>query len=162
MNILIVVESFFGNTREIAQVISSSLTELGHAVTLQEISDAPLTIADDIDVLVVGAPTHNRGMSTPQSRLKASEGQHSEEEQGVREWLTSLTFAGTPAIAAFDTVTSRSWINGSAAKKIAKVLSAHARGNKIAIKSFIVRSAAGPLAPTQTMEAQSWASSLVQ
>lgn len=159
MNILIVAESYFGNTRLLADSMATSLSEAGHTPTVVEVNDAPTTIPEDVDVLIVGGPTHNRGMSTVRSRAQASGGKDPD-RIGVREWLSTLSVPGEPTIAAYDTVTSTSWINGSAAKQMAKTLATHAKGRRMAIKSFVVRSKEGPLDPAQTVEAQSWASSL--
>lgn len=161
MNILIVAESYFGNTRLLADSMASSLQAQGHTTTIVEVNDAPTTIPEDVDVLVVGGPTHNRGMSTPKSRGLASGGKDPD-RIGVREWLAKLSVPGDPRIAAYDTVTSTSWINGSAAKQMAKTLAAHAKGKSMAIKSFVVRSKEGPLDPAQIVEAESWANSLTR
>lgn len=161
MNILIVAESYFGNTRLLADSMASSLQAEGHTTTIVEVNDAPSTIPEAIDVLIVGGPTHNRGMSTPTSRGMASGGKDPD-RIGVREWLAGLTISGEPRIAAFDTVTSTSWINGSAAKHMAKHLAKHATGKHMAIKSFVVRTKEGPLDPAQIVEAESWATSLAR
>lgn len=161
MNVMIVAESYFGNTRLLADSMASTLTEHGHTANIIEVNDAPTAVPADVDVLIVGGPTHNRGMSTPKSRATASGGKDAE-RIGVREWLQQLNLAGEPAIAAYDTVTSTSWINGSAAKQMAKTLAGLAKGKHMAIKSFVVRSKEGPLDPAQIVEAQSWVMSLTR
>lgn len=161
MNILIVAESYFGNTRLLADSMAHTLQAHGHTATIVEVNDAPTTIPEDVDVLIVGGPTHNPGMTSPTSRARASGGKDPD-RIGIREWLTRLNIPGEPAIAAYDTVTSTSWINGSAAKQMTKTLASHAKGKRMAIKSFVVRSKEGPLDPAQIVEAQSWVTSLTR
>lgn len=162
MNVLIVAESFFGNTRTLAVALKESFEQMGHSANVVEVNEAPTTIDEDVDVLVVGGPTHNRGMSTPRTRALASDGKQSPNAIGVREWLDALQVPGHPIIAAYDTVTSTSWINGSAAKQMARQLASHAKGRTMPVKSFVVRSKEGPLDQAQIIEAQSWAASLVR
>lgn len=162
MNVLIVAESFFGNTRLLAESISTILQGNGHSTTIVEVNDAPTVIPEDVDLLIVGGPTHNRSMSTPRTRAMASQGKLDESVIGIREWLDQLQVPGNPKIAAYDTVTSTSWINGSSAKAAARVLTSHAHGKVVPIKSFVVRSKEGPLDRAQIVEAESWANSLVK
>ena len=56
MNILIVFDSFFGNTAEIAQAIAASLGQR-HQVTVVRVEEASLEQLHYLDVLFVGSPT---------------------------------------------------------------------------------------------------------
>jgi flavodoxin len=76
MRALIVYESMFGNTRQIAEAVAEGL-RAGHdaapvEVGLVEVGEAPATVAD-VDLLVVGGPTHALGMSRPETRQSATE-----------------------------------------------------------------------------------------
>jgi hypothetical protein len=111
MRALVVYESMYGNTKEVATAVADGLSTR-MSVQLTEVGVAPTLIADDIALLVVGAPTHGHGMSKDASRKSAAEHTSIDEppvisrDVGLREWLESLESAGTPvhvAAAAFDT-----------------------------------------------------------
>jgi hypothetical protein len=131
MRVLIVYESMYGNTREIADAIATGF-ELAADVTIQPVGAVEHMKLDDIDLLVVGAPTHAHGMSRPSTRKAAAETAFAPEStltlepesrgNGVREWLESLP-AHAGKAAAFDTrLKGPAWMTGSAAKSIARGL----------------------------------------
>lgn len=106
MRALIVVESYFGNTRHVAEAIAEGL-RARHEAAVVDVLEAPAAVPDEIDLLVVGGPTHAHGMSTPDSRRSATQRRESTvhtSRTGIREWLAAL--APPPpgmAAAAFDT-----------------------------------------------------------
>ncbi|HWO93452.1 MAG TPA: flavodoxin domain-containing protein, partial [Dehalococcoidia bacterium] len=127
MKALVVFESMFGNNQRIAEAIAQGLSE-HMAVEVLEVGTAPTSLADDVALLVVGAPTHMLGMSQPSSRKRAA-GQSDRPVVssgiGVREWLESLNVPPrSTAGAAFDTRLSTRWLRPfpSAAGKIDKGL----------------------------------------
>ena len=71
MRALVVVESMFGNTKEIGAAATDRLGETT-AVDLNEVNDAPLELGVDVRMLVVGGPTHAFGMSRPATRHDAT------------------------------------------------------------------------------------------
>jgi hypothetical protein len=84
-----------------------------------EVGAAPAVIGDDVELLVVGGPTHAFGLSRPGTRRSAA--QQAEDELvstgiGLREWLGTLP-KGSPdvAVAAFDTRISKPRLPGAAA-----------------------------------------------
>ena len=88
MKALVVYESWFGNTRLLAETIAAALPGEAAAVSV----DDPPPPLGDLDLLVVGAPTHVHGLSSAMSRRSAIE-QGSEAEGpgiGVRVWLRQL------------------------------------------------------------------------
>ena len=103
----VVYESMFGNTAMAAAAIAESLERCGVAVSLEEVGKASEVIHEDLDLLVVGAPTHAFGLSRPGTRADAvRQGASSEHSgPGVREWLTRLHAGRAPhtSVAAFDT-----------------------------------------------------------
>lgn len=120
MRALVVYESMYGNTEEIAQAVRNGL--LGSvAAELVEVSDAPGALPDDVDLLVVGGPTHGFGMSRPgtrdTARKQAGESLVSR-GRGIREWLTELPPARRDVLSAtFDTRFDKPrWLTGSAAR----------------------------------------------
>ena len=122
MHALVVYESMFGNTKEIATAIAAGLS--AHMpVEVAEVGTAPTVIGEDVSLLVVGAPTHAHGMSQPDSRRSAAERAEPEHEIvstgiGIREWLGSLgSGASHVPVAAFDTrLKGPGLLWGSAAK----------------------------------------------
>src|SRR4051794_36062744 len=105
-NVLIVYESMFGGTRRVAEAIADGLAPSGHC-TVVEVSHAPTVIGHEVDLLVIGAPTHAFGLSTPDTRREAQAETTDpviSRELGIREWLDALVVL-TPRTrtAAFDT-----------------------------------------------------------
>ena len=66
MRALVVYESMYGNTKEIAAAVADGLSTR-MPVQLTEVGAAPTLLADDIGLLVVGGPTHAHGMSKAES-----------------------------------------------------------------------------------------------
>lgn len=125
MRALVVYESMYGNTRDVALAIAEGI-RTNMAVEAIEVGAAPAELDADVALLVVGAPTHIHGMSTPKSRTNAAEragGPVLSSGQGMREWLSSLHLDRDVAAAAFDTRTSGPMIfTGSAAKTATQLL----------------------------------------
>lgn len=152
---LVIVESHFGNTRTIAQAVAAGLTDAGVRASVLDAARAGALPAD-LDLLVVGAPTHNRGLPTAGSRAAARKrGATTAGGGGVREWLATATIPVRTRVAAFDTVTARNWLSGSAARAVAKMLRRAGR-EKPAVKSFVVGSSRGPLADGEEAAARAW------
>jgi len=148
MTALVIYESMFGNTQTMAQAVVGGLAE--HMdVEVHEVATAPVTISDEVDLLVVGAPTHAFGMSRPSTRHDAA--RQSDRSLvstgiGIREWLDQL-IAPRSAIAAatFDTRVNRPRLPGSAAVSAQRRL--HRLGFRIVApaQSFRVHGTPGPL-----------------
>ena len=91
MNVLIVTESCFGNTRIVAEAIATGLRSGGAAVTAVTVVDAATAPSlDGVDLLLVGAPTHSMGLPSPATRGQAQAKGGRPPAAGVGEWLTSL------------------------------------------------------------------------
>jgi len=141
MRALVVVESWFGNTAQIAEAIADGLREAGAEVEVTTAASAPHEPLADL--IVVAAPTHNLGLPTPASRDKAIEGGGTGETTGVREWLEQA-LPSAARLTTVDTAVAGAF-SGSAAKaaqKLARRKGWHAdRG-----PSFVVSGTKGPLA----------------
>jgi Flavodoxin len=157
---LVVFESMFGNTQIIAKAVADGLSSR-MSVDLVEVGDAPTVIGDDVELLVVGGPTHAFGMSRPGTRQGAAK----QAEQGVvsagiglREWLAGVQGGTrTTAAAAFDTRFKKpSFLVGSAARRAEKLL--RKLGFRVAIpaESFFVAGAPGPLLDGEPDRARGW------
>ena len=162
MRALILVESYFGNTRAVADAVAEGLSPMVSADVV-EIPDAPETIESTVDLLVVGGPTHALGMSRPATRQDAVRQAElsSSPTVGVREWLSAAR--GVPAYAAaFDTRIDKGWVPGSAAKGIAKAL--RGLGGTLVVKaeSFKVTGTPGPLADGELDRARAWGAQLAE
>jgi hypothetical protein len=107
-------------------------------------------VADDIDLLVVGGPTHAHGMTTPETResaAKRAERGVVSMGSGIREWLSQLPEA-TPEKAAvsFDTsLKGPSLLWGSAAKAAEGELRSHRFRILRRATSFHVNGPFGPV-----------------
>ena len=154
---LIVVESYFGNTRAIAEAVAAGLIEGGVDAQVVDVSQAPSALPADLDLLVLGAPTHNRGLPTATSRAKACEQAGSgEASHGIGGWLETTAIPASTGAVAFDTVISKGWLSGSAAKAIAKALQRQQGRRTALVRSFVVAASKGPLAAGQESDARSW------
>jgi hypothetical protein len=158
MSALIVVESYFGNTRRIAEVIGEVLRTEGLLPQIVDVRDAPIRLPEPLDLLVVGAPTHDLGMSTPESRQAACARQgRPAPAVGVREWIDQLEKPVTPPwVAVYDTRFGYPWLSGSAAAQASVRLSG--KGFRVfpARASFRVQDITGPLNPGAEEDARRW------
>ena len=159
MKALVVYESWFGNTRLLAEAIAAALPGEAAAVSV----DDPPPPLGDLDLLVVGAPTHVHGLSSAMSRRSAIE-QGSEAEGpgiGVRGWLRQLPEGRHPRAAAFDTRIEKPVILvGSAARGIAKRFRRHGLELAVEPESFSVLDTEGPLKEGELERAAEWARAL--
>ncbi len=113
MRSVVVYESMYGNTRQLAEAIVHGINEVSPDARLLHVAAADAAAIDDADLVVVGGPTHVFGMTRPKTRAQAvrdaaadSDRLHVEpaavDAQGVREWLDSVPLEGY-RVAAFDT-----------------------------------------------------------
>ena len=159
MKAMVVYESMFGNTEQVAQAITAGLLAHGD-VDLVEVTKAPPEITEPVDLIVVGGPTHAFSMTRSFTREDAFKqgASHGSKAVGVREWLGQLRRGQhSELVATFDTrVEKVRHLPGSAAKGAAKV--AHRLGFKAAAKpeSFYVQDVTGPLLAGELDRAQAW------
>lgn len=177
MNVVIVYESLFGNTRLVAEAIASGAKEADPVATVRAytVSELEPEEALDADVVIVGGPTHLLGMSRSSSRRRAFElaGKQASTEAGVttepgapgpgvREWLKTLPMARPRrSAAAFDTRLP-SPLAGGAARGIARRLLRH--GYQLAAKpeGFVVEGTQGPLRDGDLDRARAWGAEVVR
>lgn len=157
MRSLVVYESWFGNTRRVAEEVAAALAREGDVEVVSV--DEPLPSLEDVDLLVVGAPTHVHGLSGRRSREAAVEQSgHGESGTGVREWIDTLPSGeGGPRAAVFDTRANKpALLVGSAARGIAKRL--RQRGYALAVEpqSFFVEGTPGPLEEGELERSSEW------
>ena len=102
---LVIYESMYGNTEQIARAIGDGLAERMQ-VDVVEVGVAPTRLAADVGLVIVGGPTHAFSMSRPGTRASAAKETESALVSGgigVREWLEGLETSESPVAAAYDT-----------------------------------------------------------
>jgi len=167
MRALIVYESMYGNTRLVAEAI-------GRGLSPAEVILVPTTQAADIDLsqidlLVVGGPTHVHGMSRPSTRQGAIDAAVTPQRtlhlqadaggNGVREWLGSLGQISCRA-AAFDTRQEGPiLLTGHAAKGISTTLQEAGANLVVDPTSFLVTRRIA-LVAGELRRAQAWGTML--
>jgi flavodoxin len=160
MRALVVFESMFGDTETIARAVADGLSG-AMRVDIEDVATAPRVDAD-VDLLVVGGPTHAFGMSRPNTRNDAVRqgGSPAAATIGVREWLDEQQPTSTARAAAFDTRIKKWFIPGSAAHSAGDVL--RRRGFRLVAppESFRVTGTTGPLAAGEEDRARQWGLSL--
>ena len=165
MRALVVYESMFGNTQVIAKAIAEGLKS-GMRVDLVEVGVAPASIGEDVDLVVLGGPTHAFGLSREKTRQSAAA--QAEEDLvskgiGLREWLADLEGgAAEIGAATFDTRINRPRVPGSAARGAEKRL--RRLGFRIAAsaESFYVDGTTGPLVDGEAERARRWGEALAR
>ena len=173
MRALVVYKSMYGNTKEIATAVADGLSTR-MPVQLTEVGAAPAVLADDIGLLVVGAPTHAHGMSNAKSRTSAADRVTDGEPPvvshgvGLREWLAGLEHASPAHVAAatFDTrIKGPRLLWGSAAKSAEPHLKAAGARVIAPAESFLIAGARGPkydaLVEGEVERAHRWGEQLV-
>ncbi len=142
MNTLIIYDSTFGNTAQLAQVMAGKLGEHGTVRTALA-GEAELAELQGIDLLIVGSPTQRHGTSPAMKALLES--------------LPRRTLRGAGA-AAFDTRYHMSaWKSGSAAHRIASKLKRTGASLLVEPESFFVAEREGPLEAGELERAARWA-----
>ena len=159
---LVVFESMFGNTAAIAEAIAAGLTT-AMETTITDVPSATSEL-DDVDLLVVGAPTHAFGLSRPQTRDDAGRrGAQAEaaRSRGVREWIGTIDrrSLNPTTVATFDTRVCHPRLPGSAARAARRRL--RRLGASVAPPaSFWVTGTPGPLAAGELDRARQWGEEL--
>jgi hypothetical protein len=106
MSTLIVYESMYGNTRQLAESIAGAIRG-ARVLPVWSADQAAVSAAAHV---IIGAPTHVFGMSRLTTRREARETARRKaltfeaktDELGVREWLAQMDLTGK-LVAAFDT-----------------------------------------------------------
>lgn len=141
MNTLIIYDSTFGNTAQLAQVMAGKLGEHGTVRTALA-GEAELAELQGIDLLLVGGPTQRHGTSPAMKALL--------------ERLPRRTLRGSGA-AAFDTrYHMDAWKSGSAAHRIAGRLKRTGASLLVEPESFFVAEREGPLEAGELERAARW------
>lgn len=158
MRAVVVFESMFGNTETVARAIAEGMAS-ALDVEVIEAAEAP-ALLDDVDLLVVGGPTHAFGMSRPNTRQDARQrarGHVVSQGIGIREWLAELHPVARPiAAAAFDTRIDKPRVPGSAARGAERRLRRLGFAMAAPARTFFVSDVAGPLMDGELERARGW------
>ncbi|HUY52813.1 MAG TPA: flavodoxin [Streptosporangiaceae bacterium] len=177
MRVVIVYESLFGNTHEIAEAIRDGIREAqpDSRVACVRATEADRDAALGADLLVVGGPTHAHSLSSAITRkmgLRAEERApanvpgHGVEQgaagPGLREWFHGLPKAAAGSLcAAFDT-RGDVRLAGGAANTIARRLRHHGYQLVAEPTGFIVEDVEGPLRDGEQERARAWGAGLLR
>ncbi|GJF03011.1 MULTISPECIES: flavodoxin [Pseudonocardia] len=155
MRALVVHESVFDNTRDIARAVADGLS-IHLPVTVCDVTRVPRTVPADVGVLVVGGPTHVFGMTRPDSRRDAAT-QAADDPDRIGIRLADLDRPQrVVSAAAFDTRVRHPRLPGSAAHR------ALARLRRLGFllldepTSFWVAGTPGPLLDGEVHRAYRW------
>ena len=161
---LIVVESMFGNTREVADAIADGVRSAAGEVVVVDVTRAPSAVPEGVELLIVGGPTHAFSMTRPATREDALQQAHSPDEAkaaiGIREWIDAAAPDPALRVLTFDTRVKKAFIPGSAAKSAAKALAHHGFEHAERGETFWVEDTPGPLKPGEAERAREWGRSL--
>jgi hypothetical protein len=155
----------FGNTERVARAVALGLAEHIHVDLVR--AGPGVTLADDVDLVVIGGPTHAFGLSRPSTRVSAGQQGASGSAaagSGLREWLETLPppTASWPATATFDTRVRKPGVPGSAARSAARRLRHAGLPVVVPPMSFWVRGTGGPLLPGEEGRARTWGRELAR
>ncbi|MDO8308714.1 MAG: flavodoxin [Actinomycetota bacterium] len=157
MSTLVVYESMFGNTDAVAHAVAAGL---GGAPCVN-VATKP-SVGPEVDLLVVGGPTHAFSMSRASTRADAhrqSGKPDDPDEPGIREWIGGLGSISA-GFAAFDTRVSKPRVPGSAAKKAAKALKGAGGRQAAEPMTFWVDGTPGPIHDGELDRAREWGATL--
>ena len=165
MRALVVYESMFGHTEQIARAVATGLSVHGDT-DVREVEGLVGHVGAGYDLIVVGGPTHAFSMSRDSTRADAIERGATQGSQllGIREWLEHLGRHPQEAmVATFDTRVQRvRRLPGSAAKAAAKRLRALGFEAAAAPESFYVLDVDGPLGDGELDRARAWGTTVAR
>jgi len=146
MKALIVYDSMYGNTEQIAKSIGGAITGDVMVLRAGEVNPSEL---ESIDLLIVGSPTQG-GRPTP----------------AIQDFLTKVSEPAIKGInvAAFDTRFSTRWVGifGYAAGRIAGSLKKNGAILIASPEAFFVKGKEGPLKEGELERAASWAKEILE
>lgn len=162
MTTLVVYETMYGRTRDVAQAVADGCGT-GGDVRLVEVGELAAAgaegLPDDVTLLVVGGPTHAFSMTRPGTRGDAGKYGRTISQTGVREWLAGLTLPAGLPVAAFCTKLD-SPLSGSAARGIAQRLRKAGGRLVVPAKDFYVKGTQPVLLAGEAERARAWGAAL--
>jgi len=169
MKTVVVYESMYGNTHQVAECIGEAARARGEAVVVP-VAGASAEVLEGADVLIVGGPTHVHGMASAMSRKGAMLDAPKKHLQldpdadglGLREWFEQLASAPSRHAVAFDTrYDGPVGFTGRASKSISKRLRQHGFSMLAEPESFLVDKG-NHLVDGETDRARRWATEVLE
>jgi menaquinone-dependent protoporphyrinogen IX oxidase len=164
MNITVIYESLYGNTKAIAEAIAAGLQDGGNVTLCSTLEEIDISAAD---LVVIGGPTHAHGMSRASSRQvddkRAKPLPGTDTGLGIREVIDTFAPGEGRSVATFDTRFDKpAWLTGSAAAVAGKKLKK--RGYRMIAnpESFMIDGGEGPLATGELDRARMWGKELTE
>lgn len=174
---LVLYESLFGNTSAIAAAIADGVRQArpGAEVDVRQVDDSG-PLPGDVDLVVVGAPTHFWGLTRPVTRAMERQYERravprvhaggatrrrADATIGMRSGIAALPAGGGRAAAAFDTRMTGP-LTGGAGREIARRIERAGYRLVAEPRSFFVEAVPGPLCPGETERARAWGASLAE
>jgi len=167
---LVVYESMFGNGHRVAELVAEGLRESGFDVELTRAAYAPAS--PEVDLLVLGGPTHALGMSraatrasrpshvtTAADKARVAAEPDADTVPGVREYLGTLQVLRGQPVGVYDTRSLRS-VPAGAARGIARRVTALGAELMTPARGFHVQTVTGPLADGEEQRARAWGAEL--
>jgi hypothetical protein len=181
MDVAVVYESMFGMTHDVAEAMAEGVSkaQVDARVLCLRVGDATADRVGTPDLLIVGGPTHMRGMSSGVSRKiavsieeKAARGKGEHQGHGLepgvqgpglRQWFHGLPKASQGQFAAaFDTRGDYGSMVGGAARGIEHRLRRHGYRMVADPEGFIVEGDVGRLRTGERERASAWAEELAR
>ncbi len=178
MDVAIVYESMFGNTHAVAKAIATGIRDADPAahVALLPVGQAKVGDVAGAGLLIVGGPTHMRGMTSGTSRRKGLEAQEQHARgqgadfthepdaggPGVRDWFGALPKAPAGRLAAAFDTRAGFRLAGGAARGIARQLRHHGYELAAPPEGFIITGTEGPLREGEIARAREWGATLIR
>lgn len=162
MNALVVYESLWGNTAQVARAIAEGF---GPAARALPVDEATAELVAHVDLIVAGAPLLGFNLPTEQMRTAiAADPAHAGHapdlsHPAMRTWLEHLP-DGTAAFAAFETRIW--WSPGSSAKRIAAAMRGLGYRQLSTPGRFLVTGKYGPLKEGELERARAWGATLAR
>lgn len=158
---VVAYESMFGNTERVAHAVAAGLALEDVETSVLDVSGPPSVDVRDVDLLVVGAPTHAFSLSRPTTREEAVKqgARAAAAETGLREWIERLPVHDwqAPLAATFDTRVSKvRHLPASGSRRAAHLLTRHGCRIIGSPAGFLVRDVAGPLESREVERAIAW------
>ena len=164
MNIVVIYESLYGNTKAIAEAIAAGLQDGGDVALRSTLEEIDITAAD---LVVVGGPTHAHGMSRASSRQidekRAAPLPGTDTGLGMREVIQALPSGEGKPPATYETRSDNpARLTGSAAAGAGKKLTTRRYRMIAKPESLTLEGGEGPPATRELDRARMWGKELTE
>jgi flavorubredoxin len=161
MKVVVIYESFWGNTEAVARAVAEGFGPDVHALSTAEASGPAIA---GVDLIVVGAPVLGFQLTTDGMRdsIRNAIGAPKRADlsrPSMRSWLEQLP-AGHGSFAAFET--GLRWSPGGATSAIARGLEQAGYRPLAKGRRFVVKGKFGPLRDGELDRARSWGAELAR